>query len=117
MHCCISVLGYTASIAFVKPVNPSMQAISISSTPRALMLFNAELAERVRIDGVAYKDDGKKMFWAMFASNNGTEREMPIRYQKDEGGKIKEIDTPYMNAPYESDKTHLHRFMTRIFQI
>ena len=42
MHCCISVLGYTASIAFVKPVNPSMQAISISSTLRAFMLFSTE---------------------------------------------------------------------------
>ena len=42
MHCCISVLGYTASIAFVKPVSPSMQAISISSTPRAFILINTE---------------------------------------------------------------------------
>ena len=42
MHCCISVLGYTASIVLVNPVTPLMQAISISSTPRAFILFRTE---------------------------------------------------------------------------
>ena len=35
----VSVFGKTASIAFVKPVSPSTQAIKISSTPLFLMLF------------------------------------------------------------------------------
>jgi hypothetical protein len=34
MHFCISVLGKTASIALENPLNPSTQAIRISSTPR-----------------------------------------------------------------------------------
>ena len=63
MHCCISVLGYTASIAFVKPVSPSMQAISIFPTDDSLL----KMLYLAMID-ITKKWTGKRKDWGQIHS-------------------------------------------------
>lgn len=65
------------------------------------------LADSVKIDGKRYKDNVDKAFTAFFLSNNGSKREMLVRYNLNSDGFIDEVDTAYINPGYETDRNSL----------
>lgn len=70
-------------------------------------ISSMKLADNVRIDGKKFNGEGDKAFTAFFLSNNGSFREMMVRYILDESGFIKDVDTPYLNPEYETEKNSL----------
>ncbi len=65
-----------------------------------------DLAERVRIDGQTYKQ-ADDMYTALSMAGGASVKEFLIRYTLNDNGLLKEIDTHYLNTPYENDKSSL----------
>jgi len=64
-------------------------------------------AKNIKIDGRRYKNEPKKAQSAFLALGGGELKATMMRYTLDAEGNFKEIDTPFLNEPYENDRSSL----------